>query len=232
MKISHTYILPNAGICVKDISLQYDSMITAHNEYVGAGAARLDDEMLQVYFLQYLPAGYESLKMVIRNTRYATFESLYDGVTKMVKAAEDDQREKPKDHGFHASHSDTSTLTASEKQTAELLAQIRDAPDIEQAAVAFNAAYFSGRGRGKGKGKGERAEGRGKGRGGASFISNPCLRCGQLGHGRNACTAQPAPCSHCKGDHASSNTSKQPVHPATKTDNWGICRCKAQKTAS
>ena len=221
MKISHKYIEPNAGICVKDISLQYDSMITAHNEYVGAGAAHLDDEMLRVYFLQSLPAAYDSLKMVIRNTNYATFESLYDGVTKMVKAAEDDQKVKPKNHGFQATHFDHGTLTASEKQTAQLLTQIRDAPDMEQAAVAFNAAYFGGRGRGQGKGKGERAEGRGKGRGGVTFHSNPCLRCGQLGHGRNACTAQPAPCSHCKGDHASNLCSQGPGGAARDTLSQG-----------
>jgi len=28
------------------------------------------------------------------------------------------------------------------------------------------------------------------------------------------------------------NTSKQPVHPVVSFDNSGICRCKAQKTAS
>ena len=181
-----SYILPGAGVSVRDVTKQYDSMTLAHSEYMDAGGNELDDELLRSCFLSALPASYQAIKAAIRMQSFDTFDDLYSTVLVQVKQFEDDADEQR----------NVSALSSILPQSVLAALQSSHGPEV---LAYLSTSQSRGRG-GRGFGRGQMGRGRG-GRGRGNFSIVTCLRCGMLGHSRTLCTSRAVQCGHCKADH-------------------------------
>lgn len=173
-RVQKSYITPGSGISLKDATRQYDRMTEAHTEYTDAGGNELDDELLRTYFLSAFPPAYQPIKMAVRTQVFATFDELAQAFITQVKQAEDDMGDHQNVPAFNA-------------------------PQFQQAQPHQQLGMF---GRGRGGARGGRG-GRGVGRGGLIPAFVTCLRCGVIGHARNACQQAVVQCAHCMADHLS-----------------------------
>ena len=160
-----SYILPGAGVSVKDVTKQYDSMTLAHSEYMDAGGNELDDELLRSCFLSALPASYQAIKAAIRTQIFDTFDDLYSTILVQVKQYEDDAEEQR----------NVSALFSIQNQLPQsVLSALQSSNDPEVLAF-LSTPQSRGRG-GRGFGRGQIGRGRG-GRGRGNFSIVTYLRC-------------------------------------------------------
>lgn len=205
-RLQASYIDRKNDLSENDVRHQYDNMMIAVNDIVTAGGARPDELLLIAMFENSLPMSYSTIKQMTRRVDHQTLLLYYNDLLGQTRAELGSRA--PAIHAFSA-------LGAPPGTTENPLAAMgltRPPPPV---------VADGGRGGGRG-GRGGRNGGRGGGRGGPQpgtgwqYPANPCLRCGEEGHSRTACTKPVTQCRFCGADHLGAYCSKNPTAGAKR----------------
>ena len=120
--ISKSYFV-SPEVCCRDLGIQFDKIMQGQSQLRSAGGQMLEDQLLQDFFVNAMPAQYKSLKHFLRGQTFSSVLDLYQAAHKFAKADELDAEHVGKVQAFKAVTIETDAMKIISLQKALSAAQ-------------------------------------------------------------------------------------------------------------